>query len=111
MGLGNTLILPALIGATLSGVQPQQAGVASGTLNTTQQFAGSAGLAIVGTIFFNALGDHSSGAADYASATETAAWISVALVAAMAALTGGLGRHTHPTAPAATRETVTTAKR
>jgi EmrB/QacA subfamily drug resistance transporter len=111
MGLGNTLILPALIGATLSGVQPRQAGVASGTLNTTQQFAGSAGLAVIGTVFFNALGNHPSGAVDYASATESAAWISVALVVAMAALTGALGRHSQPTSPAATRETLTTTKR
>ncbi|WP_052597413.1 MFS transporter [Luteipulveratus mongoliensis] len=111
MGLGNTLILPALIGATLSGVQPRQAGIASGTLNTTQQFAGSAGLAVVGSVFFSVLGDHPSGATDYASAAEIAAWISVALVIAMAALTGVLARGSHPSAPAAARETALSTRR
>lgn len=105
MGLGNTLILPALIGATLSGVRPDQAGVASGTLNTTQQFAGSAGLAVVGTVFFAALGDNRPGRADYAGAAETAIWICVGLVLAMAVLTILLTRK--PTAePAAAPETM-----
>ncbi|MFE3170723.1 MFS transporter [Amycolatopsis sp. NPDC059090] len=92
LGLGNSLILPALIGTALSEVDPRQAGIASGTLNTTQQFAGSAGLAVIGTIFFAVLGDRPAGAAEYASAAEAAAWICVVLVAAMAALTALLSR-------------------
>lgn len=111
MGLGNTLILPALIGATLSGVQPQQAGIASGMLNTTQQFAGAAGLAVIGTVFFNALGTHPTSAASYAAATMTAAWISVALVAAMAVLTAALARPSRANSPAGIRKTVTTTER
>ncbi len=111
MGLGNTLTLPALIGATLARVQPQQAGIASGTLNTTQQFAGSAGLAVIGTVFFAALGDHPMGPGDYASATETASWISVALVSVMAALTAALNRRPAPDSPAPTHKTVTTTQR
>lgn len=84
-GFGNTLILPAAIGATLGSVQPQQAGIASGTLNTIQQFAGTAGLAVIATMFFWALGPHED-RARFAHAAEWVAWTELALFAVMAAL-------------------------
>lgn len=104
-GLGSTLILPAYLGAALSQVRPGQAGVASGTLNTTQQFAASAGLAVIATIFFASLGSH-PGRAQYAGAAETVIWIGIGLVIAMAALTALL-----PSVPtrAAQREPATPA--
>jgi EmrB/QacA subfamily drug resistance transporter len=86
IGLGNTLILPTYLGVTLSAVRPEQAGAASGTLNTTQQFAGAAGLAVIGTVFFAALGVEPP-ASQYAAAAATTLWIDLALVVAMAALT------------------------
>ncbi|TCC37398.1 MFS transporter [Kribbella capetownensis] len=86
MGLGNTLVLPALIGATLAGIRPTQAGIASGTLNTVQQFAGSAGLAVIGTIFFAVLSAAPT-TSQYAHAAETATWIGLGLVIIMASLT------------------------
>jgi Na+/melibiose symporter-like transporter len=92
LGLGNTLILPALIGVTLADVQPERAGIASGTVNTTQQFAGSAGLAVLGTAFFGALGNHPAGPGDYARAAEVVVRICVALVVVMAAVTAVLIR-------------------
>ncbi|WP_045877595.1 hypothetical protein [Pseudofrankia sp. DC12] len=58
VGLGNTFILPSYLGAALSDVRPHQAGAASGTLNTIQQLAGSAGLAAIGAVFFAARGPH-----------------------------------------------------
>lgn len=66
LGVGNMLVLPAMIGATLAGVAPSAAGAASGMLNTGQQFAGAAGLAVVGTVFFAVLG--APGPAGYAAA-------------------------------------------
>jgi EmrB/QacA subfamily drug resistance transporter len=86
IGLGNTLILPTYLGVTLSAVHPQQAGAASGTLNTTQQFAGSAGLAVIGTGFFAVLGADPP-AAQFATAAAVTLWVDLALVAVMAALT------------------------
>jgi MFS family permease len=77
-GLGNMLILPALIGTVLTVVRPEQAGVASGTFNTTQQFAGSAGIAAIGTVFFAALGPH-PGHGGYARAAASAVWIDLGL--------------------------------
>jgi EmrB/QacA subfamily drug resistance transporter len=105
VGLGNTFILPTYLGAALSDVRPDQAGAASGTLNTTQQFAGSAGLAIIGAVFFTALGPH-PGRAQYAHAAQIAIWIDLGLVIAMAALTAFLPRGSatpdRPTRPAST---------
>lgn len=86
IGMGNTLILPTYLGVTLAGVRPEQAGAASGTLNTMQQFAGAAGLAVIGTVFFAALGSDPH-ASQYAGAAATTLWIDLALVAAMTALT------------------------
>jgi MFS family permease len=91
IGLGNTLVLPTYLGVTLSAVQPEQAGAASGTLNTTQQFAGVAGLAVIGTVFFAALGTDPH-ATRYAHAAATTLWIDLALVFAMAILTTLLPR-------------------
>lgn len=106
IGAGNSLILTAYLGATLSAVRPDQAGLASGTLNTIQQFAGSLGLAVIGAVFFALVGDH-PGPAQYAHGTEAVAWISLALVAAMAALTTLLPRKAPP-APQPEPSTVAT---
>ncbi|MGH9074705.1 MAG: hypothetical protein ACRDZQ_11400 [Acidimicrobiales bacterium] len=56
VGLGNGLALPSLIGAVLSGVRSSRAGAASGVLTTAQQFSSAAGVALLGVVFFAALG-------------------------------------------------------
>lgn len=86
VGAGNSMILTAYLGAALSAVRPVQAGAASGTLNTVQQFAGSAGLAAIGALFFALLGTR-PGIVDYAHATATVMWTALALLITMAALT------------------------
>ena len=85
VGLGNTLILPSYLGVVLSAVRREQAGAASGALNTTQQFVEAAGLAAVGTVFFAVLGDRPD-RAHYAGVAEVALWIGLGLVVAIAAL-------------------------
>ncbi|WP_223772565.1 MFS transporter [Streptomyces sp. 135] len=62
VGLGNGVVLPSLIGAALLDVPPRKAGMASGALTTAQQFASSAGIAVVGAVFFTTAGDRSPGA-------------------------------------------------
>lgn len=86
VGAGNSVILTAYLGAVLSGVRPDQAGIASGTLNTIQQLAGTAGLAIIGDVFFALLGAHPD-PARYAHATAGALWLGLALVILIAVLT------------------------
>jgi EmrB/QacA subfamily drug resistance transporter len=56
IGVGNGCVIPALIGSSLTDVQPRKAGAASGLLTTGQQFATAAGVAILSEIFFGTLG-------------------------------------------------------
>ncbi len=56
IGIGNGCVVPALIGVSLTDVQPQKAGAAAGTLATIQQFATVAGIAVLSEIFFAAVG-------------------------------------------------------
>ncbi|SEB62087.1 drug resistance transporter, EmrB/QacA subfamily [Streptomyces sp. 2131.1] len=83
VGLGNGLLLPALMGTALSHVGPREAGAASGALNTIQQSASSVGVALFGTLFFSIAGP-GLGDAHTAMATVTLPYI--ALTAASVAL-------------------------
>jgi EmrB/QacA subfamily drug resistance transporter len=85
MGLGNGLILPSLVGAPLAGIRPEQAGVASGMLATTQQFASVTGVAVIGALFFTVLGAQPD-RATYAAAAELAAWVAVGVIVVMVIL-------------------------
>jgi len=100
VGAGNSMILTAYLGAALAAVRPDQAGAASGTLNTIQQFAGVAGLAGIGAVFFAVLGQHPR-PAQYARATEVVLWTGLCLVIVMAALTRLLPRPGRPAAASA----------
>jgi MFS family permease len=83
MGTGNGLVLPQLIGIVLARIPAGQSGMAAGMLTTAQQFAASAGVTIIGTAFFAALG--SSG---YRGAAGLTAFVLIGLVALVAALVG-----------------------
>ncbi len=85
IGAGNGLTIPALVGAVLSGVRPQQAGSASGVLTTAQQFASAIGVAVLGAIFFQSLGVH-SGISAYVSALESVAVVDLVLVVIVAGM-------------------------
>ena len=50
IGLGAGLCFPPLMGLAMSGVQPQDAGLASGLVNTTAQVGGALGLAVLATV-------------------------------------------------------------
>jgi len=81
VGAGNGLVLPQLMGTALTQVRSAQAGVGAGMLTTAQQFAGSAGVTLIGTVFFSVLGT-----GDYAGAARATAIIYLALIALVAAL-------------------------
>ena len=81
IGIGNGIVMPALIGVSLSDVPPQKAGAAAGTLATSQQFSVAAGVAVLSEIFFAALGsrptEHS-----YVHAVQLVLALDIALVGA-----------------------------
>jgi len=83
VGIGTGMVIPSLIGVVLTGVDPHRAGAASGVLTTAQQFASATGVAILGVVFFNALGS-APDLSTYASA------ILPMLVFNLALLTGAL---------------------
>ncbi|WP_134125780.1 MFS transporter [Kribbella pratensis] len=56
ISLGNGLVLPSLVGAALLDVPAAHVGAAAGALTTTQQFASAAGVAVIGTLYFEAAG-------------------------------------------------------
>ena len=50
IGVGMGLSMPAMMTLAMSGVQPQDAGLASGLVNTTVQVGGAVGLAVLATL-------------------------------------------------------------
>jgi EmrB/QacA subfamily drug resistance transporter len=81
IGIGNGLVIPTLIGVSLTNVPPPKAGAAAGTLATTQQFAAAAGIAALSEIFFAALGNHPA-EHDYIHAVELVLALDIGLVVA-----------------------------
>ena len=81
VGIGNGLLIPALIGVSLTDVPPQKAGAAAGTLATSQQFAIAAGIAVLSEIFFAAL-DTPPTEASYITAIKYVTVLDIALLIA-----------------------------
>jgi EmrB/QacA subfamily drug resistance transporter len=84
LGLGAGTAFPALMNLAMSGATPQDAGLASGLVNTTAQVGGALGLAVLATVstsHSNALkaSGHSTAAA-LTSGYHLAFWIASALV-------------------------------
>ncbi len=59
-GTGQGFIMPTLINTILINIKGHDAGSASGVLSTVQQASFATGIAIIGTVFFSALGKASS---------------------------------------------------
>ncbi|MGH9066648.1 MAG: MFS transporter [Acidimicrobiales bacterium] len=102
VGLGNGLALPSLIGAVLSGVRSSRAGAASGVLTTAQQFSSAAGVALLGVVFFAALGPRPD-TAGYVAAMARVLVLDLALVATALGLTALLPRPSSSRLPLAAR--------
>jgi MFS family permease len=62
-GLGIGLIAAPLPSIVLAGVAPRHAAAASGVLSTAQQGGGAIGVALIGIVFYNALGTGVTGSA------------------------------------------------
>jgi len=80
IGIGNGTTIPAVIGTVLAHVNPARAGAAAGVLTTTQQFGIASGIAVVGAVFYGALGVVPT-RASFVSATEVAMIVDGTLLA------------------------------
>ena len=103
LGIGGGLAFPALMTLAMSGARPEDSGLASGLVNTTQQVGGALGLAILATVAENRTGGATTAAAlvdGYGAAfAVAAALVFAALVVAVVVLRpqrvdGGRSRRT-----------------
>jgi EmrB/QacA subfamily drug resistance transporter len=76
-GSGMGAILSPLFSFVLAGVDDDEVGSASGTLNATQQLAGATGVALIGTLFFSVASRHG-----FSVAFHTCLWVELAALAA-----------------------------
>ena len=86
IGIGQGIGLPSLIGAVLQHVKPERAGAAAGILTTTQQFGVASGVAVIGAVFYGALGGVPS-RATFVHGMELAMTIDAILLVVAAAVT------------------------
>ena len=76
-GTGLGMILSPLFSFVLAELADEEVGSASGTLNATQQLAGAAGVALIGTLFFSVVPRDGFGVAFHACL-----WVELAVLAA-----------------------------
>jgi EmrB/QacA subfamily drug resistance transporter len=85
LGIGAGLTFPALMTLAMAGVTPDNAGLASGLVNTTAQIGSALGLAVLATLSASrtrALADAGEGAkAALTAGYHVAFWVAAALVA------------------------------
>lgn len=87
VGAGNGLVLPRLIGAALTGVKSEQAGIGGAMVTTAQQFASATGVALIGGVFFAVLGPLAR-PGDYPGAMRVSALIDIVLLVVVLAALG-----------------------
>ncbi len=85
LGIGAGVCFPALMNIAMSGASPQDAGLASGLVNTTAQIGGALGLAVLATLSTSRSGhliaQGRSTAAALTSGYHLAFWIAAGLTA------------------------------
>jgi EmrB/QacA subfamily drug resistance transporter len=90
LGLGAGVCFPALMNVAMSGARPQDAGLASGLVNTTAQVGGALGLAVLATLSTSRsahlIAQGQGTAAALTSGYHLAFWIAAALIAAAIAV-------------------------
>ena len=85
-----SVCFPALMNVAMSGVEPQDAGLASGLVNTTAQVGGALGLAVLATLSTShsthLIAQGHGTAAALTSGYHLAFWVAAALVVAAIAV-------------------------
>jgi MFS family permease len=84
-GLGAGLSFPAMVSLAMSGATPEDAGLASGLVNTSQQVGGALGLAVLATLSStrteDRLGEGLGKAAALVDGYQLAFWVGAGFVA------------------------------
>jgi EmrB/QacA subfamily drug resistance transporter len=91
-GFGMGMVFVPMFDVILAGVQPRELGSASGLLESVQQLAMSVGIAAVGTVLFDRLGD-GHGPAAFVGAADHALLVAVAFLVAACAAVFWLPKH------------------
>ncbi|MEV7093471.1 MFS transporter [Amycolatopsis sp. NPDC051045] len=81
VGLGMGAALNSLFAASMARIRPEQAGAASGVVNTTVQLGTATGIALFGTVFFTRLGNGSASATAGALAVSAGVLVLALLLA------------------------------
>jgi EmrB/QacA subfamily drug resistance transporter len=100
-GVGMGLLTAPLVSTVLAGMQARDAGAATGVLSTAQQVGNTIGVAVIGAVFYGALGP----AADFSHAFLTATLAILGVAVGVAALVQLL-----PSGPGAREATVPSAE-
>jgi EmrB/QacA subfamily drug resistance transporter len=90
LGVGGGLAFPALMTLAMSGATPEDSGLASGLVNTTQQVGGSLGLAVLATLSATRTADLRAGGAAADAALTGGYHLAFAIGAALVAAALGL---------------------
>ena len=85
-GLGLGLVAPNMIGVALTGVDPRDAGAASGAVATAGQLGGALGVAVLGSVFFGVL------PSGFGRAAHVTLYVEIGVYALAALLTTALPR-------------------
>ncbi|MDX6650960.1 MAG: hypothetical protein QOJ97_2911 [Solirubrobacteraceae bacterium] len=100
LGLGGGTSFPALMTLAMSGATREDAGLASGLVNTSAQVGGALGLAVLATLSATRSSDLLAGGTDTASALtggyHLAFWVGAALVVAAIAVAATVIQPTKP---------------
>ncbi|SHG19139.1 drug resistance transporter, EmrB/QacA subfamily [Jatrophihabitans endophyticus] len=80
LGIGMGLTMAPFFDIVLAGVDDTESGSASGALTSVQQLGGAFGVAVLGTVFFHALG-HDSSVGAFRDAASAAVWLAAGFVA------------------------------
>jgi EmrB/QacA subfamily drug resistance transporter len=92
MGLGMGLAVAPLFDVVLASVSDEETGSASGLLNALQQLSGSIGVAVLGTIFFAAIG-HGFGRHVVGIGLQRTLWVQVGALAMLLLISPLLPRY------------------
>jgi EmrB/QacA subfamily drug resistance transporter len=101
-GLGMGLIVAPLFDIIIAAVTERELGSASGVLNAVQQLSSAIGVAVLGTVFFDALG-----AGHFHRALGRTLWVDAALIVAALVLMPLMPKRARPEEPAGEPAVVT----